>query len=75
MYASPRLSTIKMVEETIKNGDSAITLAELKRRLPKQVNHYTLKEIITYLEESRKIYFGSKGMTWLDKFKGEGTKH
>lgn len=69
-YASPRLDTIKMVENTIKNSDkSVLTLADLKKELPKQINHYTLKTIIEYLEESNKICFGSKGMTWLDQIK------
>jgi len=36
-----------MVEDTLKNMDeSAITIAELKRRLPRQVNHDALKIIL-----------------------------
>ena len=34
---SPTLNTVIMVERTLKNmGESAITVSELKRRLPKQ---------------------------------------
>ena len=39
----PTLNTVFMVEETLKNMDeSVISIAELKRRLPKQINHNTL---------------------------------
>lgn len=62
----PNLNTVLMVEETLKNMDgSAITIAELKRRLPKQVNHNTLKLILEYLEYSNKIIVGLKGITWI----------
>ena len=55
-----------MVENTLKNMDeSVITIAELKRRLPKQVNHNTLKVILEYLEESNKIAVSIKGITWI----------
>ena len=63
---APTLSTIRMVEDTLKNMDeSAITIAELKRRLPKQVNHDTLKTILEYLDESNKILIGVRGITWI----------
>lgn len=63
---SPTLNTVFMVEETLKNMDeSVITVAELKRRLPKQINHNTLKLILVYLEESNKIAVTMKGITWI----------
>ncbi len=63
---SPTLNTVIMVEETLKNMDkSVITLAELKRRLPKQVNHNTLKTILEYLQLSNKIVITMKGITWI----------
>jgi len=63
---APTLNTVLMVEETLKNMDeSAITIAELKRRLPRQVNHNTLKIILEYLEESNKIAVSLKGITWI----------
>ena len=63
---SPTLNTVFMVEETLKNMDeSVITVAELKRRLPKQINHNTLKLILEYLEESNKIAVTMKGITWI----------
>ncbi len=63
---APTLNTIIMVENTLKNMDeSVITIAELKRRLPKQINHYTLKAILEYLDESNKIIVGIRGITWI----------
>ena len=63
---SPTLNTVIMVEETLKNMDeSVISVAELKRRLPKQVNHNTLKVILEYLELSNKIVVTMKGITWI----------
>ena len=63
---SPTLNTVMMVEETLKNmNNSLITVAELKRKLPKQVNHNTLKRILEYLEDSNKIAVSMKGITWI----------
>jgi hypothetical protein len=63
--SSPTLNTIMMVEETLQGMDeSAIKVAELKRRLPKQVNHNTLMTILEYLEHSNKILVSLKGITW-----------
>lgn len=63
---SPTLNTVLMVEKALKNmNESVITVAGLKRRLPKQVNHNTLKVILEYLEESNKIAVTMKGITWI----------
>ncbi len=63
---SPTLKTIRMVENVIRNADnSIITIPQIKRALPKQVNHATLKHILEYLEESGKISLTMKGITWL----------
>ncbi len=63
---SPTLNTVLMVEQTLKNmDDSIVTIAEIKRRLPKQINHNTLKIILEYLEESNKIAVSIKGITWI----------
>ncbi len=62
----PTLNTVLLVENTLKNIDeSAITLAELKRKLARQINHNTLKIILKYLEESNKIIITMKGITWI----------
>ena len=63
---SPTLNTVLMVEKTLKDLDgSIISIAELKRRLPKQVNHTVLMTILEYLEESNKIAVSLKGITWI----------
>jgi hypothetical protein len=62
----PNLRTVLMVEEVIKNSeDSIITIPEIKRNLPRKVNHTTLMKIIEYLDESNKIYMSVKGITWI----------
>ena len=62
----PTLNTVIMVEEVIRNMDeSVITVAELKKRLPRKVNHNKLKIIFRYLEESNKILFTTDGITWI----------
>lgn len=63
---SPTLKTIKMVEKSLKEmPDSMIKISELKRILPKQINHNTLKNILEYLQESNKIFIGVKGIVWI----------
>ncbi|MBU1199399.1 MAG: hypothetical protein KKF46_03660 [Nanoarchaeota archaeon] len=63
---SPTLNTILMVENTLKNMDeSVISIAGLKKILPKQVNHNTLMNIIDYLDINNKIYISVKGITWI----------
>ena len=63
---SPTLNTVIMVEEVLKNmKESVITIAEIKRRLPRQVNHNTLKTILEYLELSNKIVVTMRGITWI----------
>ena len=63
---SPTLNTVIMVENTLKKiGESIISIAELKRKLPKQINHNTLMAILYYLEESNKILVTLKGITWI----------
>ncbi|MFC1682134.1 hypothetical protein ACFL0X_00785 [Nanoarchaeota archaeon] len=63
----PTLNTVIMVEDTLKNMDeSVISIAELKRKLPRQVNHITLMVILEYLERSNKIAATLKGITWIE---------
>ncbi len=63
---SPTLNTVLMVEDVLKNmNESVITIADLKRKLPKQVNHNTLMIILEYLEKSNKIVATLKGLTWI----------
>ncbi len=63
---SPTLNTILMVENTLQNmPESVFKISDIKRAIPKKVNHYTLKNILEYLEKSNKIYVGIKGITWI----------
>jgi len=56
-----------MVENTIKDmNKSIISIAEIKRKLPRQVNHNTLMLILEYLEKSNKIAATLKGITWIE---------
>lgn len=62
----PTLNTVIMVEGVFKNmEESVVSIAELKRKLPRQVNHNTLMLILQYLEESNKILFTTRGITWI----------
>ncbi len=60
---SPNLSTILMVEKVIKEED-IMSVADLKRKLPKKVMHKTLLQILDYLQMSGKIVMGPKGIFW-----------
>jgi len=62
---SPNLNTVLMVEEILKEANEIITIAELKRRLPKKVMHQTLIQILDYLQLSGKIIMGTKGILWI----------
>ena len=62
----PNLNTVLMVEDVLKeNKDLPMKLSELKKKLPKQVMHQTLKVIMQYLFKSGKIIYGPKGFQWI----------
>ena len=62
----PTLNTVIMVEDALRKAEgSVIRVAELKRKLPKQVNHTTLMTILLYLERSNKIAVSLSGITWV----------
>jgi hypothetical protein len=68
----PTLNTIIMVEDTLKKSkEDVISVADLKRELPRQVNHITLMVILEYLEKSKKIDVTLKGITWIKEKKEE----
>jgi len=62
---SPTLNTVLMVEDVLKKAGEIMTIAELKRRLTKQVMHQTLIQILDYLQFSGKIVIGTKGILWV----------
>ena len=62
----PTLNTVLMVEDFLKkHSDIPISIAELKKKLPKQIMHQTLKVILEYLWRSGKIIYGPKGVQWI----------
>ena len=62
---SPTLNTVFMVEDTLKKQKTTITIAKLKRKLPKKVMHNTLLQILDYLQLSKKIIIGTRGIIWI----------
>ncbi len=62
---SPTLNTILMVEAVLKEAGELITIAELKKELPRQVMHQTLLQVLDYLQLSGKIIIGTKGILWI----------
>ena len=62
---SPTLNTVLRVEETLKEAGQVVSLAELKRELPKKIMHQTLITILDYLQMSGKILIGTKGILWV----------
>ncbi len=62
---SPTLNTVLMVEDILKNAGEILTIAELKRRLPRKVMHNTLLQVLDYLQFSGKIILGTKGILWI----------
>lgn len=62
----PNLNTVLMVEDYLKkHRDMPIKISELKKKLPKQIMHQTLKIILEYLWKSGKIIYGPKGVQWI----------
>jgi len=62
----PNLNTVLMVEDFLKkHRDLPISISELRKKLPKQVMHQTLKIILEYLWKSGKIIYGPKGVQWI----------
>ena len=51
----PRLDTVLMIEDAIKNAKDYPKRTELWKRLPKKVMYQTYKIVIDYLIESRKV--------------------
>jgi len=65
-YRYPNLSTVLMIEKYLEfRRDAPMSVAELKRGLPKQVMHPTLRLALEYLWRSGKIIYGPKGVQWI----------
>ena len=62
----PNLNTVLMVESFLKmHRDIPLKVSEIKKQLPRQVMHETLKIILEYLWRGGKILFGPKGIQWI----------
>ena len=61
----PRLDTILMVENTIKEAGSYMTKKELLESLPRQIQYQTFSRILDYLESSNKIMFDGREIVWI----------
>lgn len=62
----PTLKTVLMVEGALKEAELAISLEELKRKLPKKIMDQTLRLILSYLESKGSIFIGKKGIVWIE---------
>lgn len=62
---SPTLNTVVMVESVLQKAKEIIKVSELKRRLPKQVMHSTVIQILDYLQSSGKVLITTKGVVWI----------
>jgi len=62
---SPTLSTVLMVEDTLRKQDGPVSLEGLKRALPKKVMDQSLRIILAYLENKGSILIGAKGISWI----------
>lgn len=51
----PRLDTVLMIEDAIKNSGDYPKRTELWKKLPKKVMYQTYKIVIDYLIDSRKV--------------------
>jgi len=62
----PRLSTITMVERTIKESDQLLSKTQLWKTLPRKIMYPTFMEIMQYLEASNKIMYDKNGkIAWI----------
>jgi len=62
----PTLKTLLSVEKVLKEADEAISIEELKRRLPTKIMDQTLRLILAYLEDKGMILIGEKGILWIE---------
>lgn len=58
-------NTVLMVETILKEEGNVISVIELKRKLPKNVIHKTLLQILNDLQLKGKIIIGTKGILWI----------
>lgn len=62
----PTLKTVLMVEDVLKDAELALSLEELKRKLPRKIMDQTLRLILAYLESKGSVLIGKKGIVWIE---------
>lgn len=60
----PTLKTILAIEKVIKNANKPINREQIKQKLQTKTHHQTLNLVLSYLEDSGKIFIGKDGITW-----------
>ncbi len=66
IYHWPTLKTVLSVEKVLKEADEALSIEELKRRLPTKIMDQTLRLILSYLEDKGMVLIGEKGILWIE---------
>lgn len=61
----PRLDTIRMIEDFIREHNGEYTRTELWKKLPKKTMYQTYKVAIDYLMESKKITLNGRKVIWI----------
>ena len=61
----PRLDTVMVVEEAIKEHDGEYTRTELWKKLDKKMMYQTFKIIVGYLLNSKKIIIKDDKVVWI----------
>jgi hypothetical protein len=65
-FRYPNLNTVLMVEKFLeKHRDMPMKISDIRKNLPKQIMHPTLKIILEYLWKSGKIIYGPRGIQWI----------
>lgn len=66
IYHWPTLKTVLSVEKVLNESEKALSIEELKRRLPTKIMDQTLRLILAYLEDKGMILTGEKGIAWIE---------
>lgn len=61
----PRLASIEMVEEILKEYHEFASKSALQRALPRTIQTQTFNRILQYLEKSKKIIFKDRAVVWV----------
>lgn len=60
-----------IVENILKNSGELMTVAELKRKLPKKGTHQKLLNVLGQLQADGKLIIGAKGVLWVSAERGD----